>query len=61
MGYAYFLRSFFASLGFIPVESNTDNEITLSSFPNSIPFMPFDDLPLNILNLFDINLMHLPN
>ena len=26
------------------------NDITLSSFPNSIPFIPLEDLPLNTLN-----------
>ena len=38
-----------------------DKEITLSSGPNAIPLIPLDDLPLKILNLLDINLMHLPN
>ena len=33
----------------------------LSSCHNSIPFIPLDDLPLNILNFLDINLIHLPN
>ena len=34
---------------------------TISSFgDNSIPFIPLEDLPLNILSFFDSNLMHLP-
>ena len=36
-------------------------DITLSDSARSIPFIPLDDLPLNILSFLDINLMHLPN
>ena len=38
-----------------------DNEITLSLSFNLIPFIPLDDLPLNNLNFFDLNLIHFPN
>ena len=38
-----------------------DNEIIESSLANCIPFMPFEDLPLNTLNFFASNLIHLPN
>ena len=49
-----------AILGLIFGESKTDSDITLSSSANSIPLIPFEDLPLNILNFLDINLIHLP-
>ena len=55
-----FFSKFFAIFGFTVDASSTDNEITLSSLANSIPLMPFDDQPLNILSFLDINLMHLP-
>ena len=38
-----------------------DKETISSSDANSIPFIPFDDLPLNILNFLDSNLIHFPN
>ena len=56
-----FFNSFFAVLELTSTEFKTDKEITLSLSPNSKPLIPLDDLPLNILNFFDINLMHLPN
>ena len=55
-----FLRIFLAIFGLISAESKTDKEITLSSFPSSMPFIPFEDLPLNIRNYLDINLIHFP-
>ena len=56
-----FLSKSFAILGLISTASKTDNVITLSLVPNSIPLIPLDDLPLNILNFLDINLIHLPS
>ena len=41
-------------------KSKTDNEITLSLSFNFIPFIPLEERPLNNLNFFDLNLMHLP-
>ena len=41
-------------------EAKTDNEITLSLSFNFIPFIPLEERPLNNLNFFDLNLMHLP-
>ena len=38
-----------------------DTEITLSFSFNFIPFIPFDDLPFNNLNFFDLNRIHFPN
>ena len=38
-----------------------DKETISSLDANSIPFIPFDDLPLNILNFLDSNLIHFPN
>ena len=58
---ASFRRFSFAVSEFILVVFNTDNEITLSLCPNSIPLIPLDDRPLKILSFFDMNLMHLPS
>ena len=38
-----------------------DNDTISSLGASTIPLIPFDDLPLKILNFFDINLMHLPS
>ena len=57
----YIQAAFFAIFGFISTAFKTDNEITLSPFPNSIPLIPLDDRPLNILNFLDINLIHFPS
>ena len=43
------------------VLSITDNDTISSLFANSIPLIPFEDLPLNTLNFLDSNLIHLPN
>ena len=51
----------FASLLLILTLFTTDKEITLSFATKSIPLMPFDDLPLNSLNFFDMNRMHFPS
>ena len=38
-----------------------ESEITLSLSFNLMPFIPFEDLPLNNLNFLDLNLIHFPN
>ena len=43
------------------LELSRNRDITLSLGPSSIPLIPLEDLPLKILNFFDINLIHLPN
>ena len=45
---------------FILSVSITDRETIWSFGANSIPLIPFDDLPLNTLNFFASNLIHLP-
>ena len=60
------LISDLSSLDFFPFFfvlslSITDREKIWSFGANSIPLIPFDDLPLNTLNFFASNLIHLPN
>ena len=56
-----FFKRDFASLLLILILFITERDITLSFSAKSIPLIPLDDLPLNILNFFDINLIHFPN
>ena len=56
----------FSSLDFLPfffVLSllMTDRDTIWSFGVSSIPLIPLDDLPLNTLNFFVSNLIHLPN